>query len=100
MLWSLSVHRAPFQAYIGSRIAEEDADAELTSYTTFADGLPLLVDCTNEVISVLCSQSTRQFNIFRLSTHCSSTHPVVGGFHNEYEGYTRTVHDFLHSSSF
>lgn len=49
--WSLSVLRIPLQAYIGSRIAEEDADAELTSYTAFADGLPLLVDSTNEVIS-------------------------------------------------
>lgn len=55
IFWSLSVHRIPLQAYIGSRVAEEDADAELTSYTTFADGLPLLVDSTNEVISLKLS---------------------------------------------
>lgn len=38
------------QAYIGSLIAEEDADQELASYAAFTHELPLLVDATNEVI--------------------------------------------------
>lgn len=39
----------PPQAYIGSPIAKEDADKDLTSYAAFSDELILLVDPAQEV---------------------------------------------------
>lgn len=39
----------PPQAYIGSPIAKEDADKDLTSYAAFSDELLLLVDPAQEV---------------------------------------------------
>lgn len=38
------------QPYIGSPIAEEDADAEVASYAAFSDDMNLLVDPANEVL--------------------------------------------------
>lgn len=41
----------PTQPYIGSPIAEEDADTELASYAVFSNDIDLLVDPANEVRS-------------------------------------------------
>lgn len=43
----------PPQPYIGSPIAEEDADTELASYAAFSSDIDLLVDPANEVLYVV-----------------------------------------------
>lgn len=55
------------QAYIGSPLAEEDADTELASYAAFSNDMSLLVDPENEVCA---HQDTICYDSIDAPDHC------------------------------